>query len=64
MAYSSKWLSCLLATLCCLFGTVQLSPLEKPTFVEDTPVDGNCISVPFGTTWTTSIVVQSDTRYS
>ena len=62
-SFAILWSSCLLAILSyCMVCIAQLSPLERPKFVEDTPVDGSCVSVPFGTTWTTSIVVQSDTR--
>ena len=59
----SFWLCYMLAVSSAfLVDTVQLSSLERPHFVGETPLDGSCISVPFGTTWTAKIEAQSNSR--
>ena len=52
----------LLAISSYLIIIVKPSPIEGPRLVGDTPLDGSCISVPFGTTWTAQITAQSDSR--
>lgn len=48
--------------LCLLALTVDVVVLGGPHFVGDTPVDGSCISVPYGSKWTMQVVVQSETQ--
>ena len=52
----------LMLLLCLLTLSVNLVEPSGPSFVGDTPVDGSCISVPYGSKWTMRVVVQSDTE--
>ena len=48
--------------LCLLALSVGVVELRGPHFVGDTPLDGSCISVPYGSKWTMQVVIQSETQ--
>ena len=54
--------SLLLFLLVLLVDVARPTPLMGPRFIGDTPPDGSCFSVPYGSKWNLHAVVQSDSQ--